>query len=197
MASDQRSENVRPDAAGDDDLGRRIEDASRRQELADPDAGLGALDRLVNKAVEILGVSVLIVIVATIFVNAIGRYALNAHLLWAEELVLLLMPWLAMAGTFLAVRRGTMIRIEFFFHRLPPGVRRPISLAGYALCTAMLVFLGIISSRFVALFGSDPSPYLDVPTGLSTIALVVGGFAVAAAFLAVLLREFAAMARNR
>lgn len=197
MTGDQRPGCESPDRAGDADLARRIETASRRQELADPDTGLGKLDRLVNRAVEILGVSVLVVIVATIFVNAVGRYALDAHLLWAEELVLLLLPWLAMTGTFLAVRRGSMIRIEFFFHRMPPNVRHAISLVGYALCAGMLVFLGVISSRLVVLFGSDTSPYLDVPTGLSSMALVVGGFSVAAAFLAVLLREIADMTRLR
>lgn len=186
-----------PPAGGGDNLAGRIEDAARRLELSDPDAGLGKLDRVVNKTVEIVGVCVLVAIVLTIFVNAAGRYALDAHLLWAEELVLLLLPWLAMTGTFLAVRRGTMIRIDFFYARMPPAVRRPLAMTGYALCTAMLVFLGVISSQFVVLFGSDASPYLDIPTGYSTVALVVGGFAVAAAFLAVLLREFAAMVRPR
>ncbi|MGI9334317.1 MAG: TRAP transporter small permease [Gammaproteobacteria bacterium] len=197
MSDHQRPGDELTEAGDDVDLAGRIEAVARRQELADPDAGLGTLDRLVNRAVEILGVAALVVIVATIFANAFGRYALNAHLLWAEELVLLALPWLAMTGTFLAVRRGTMIRIEFFYDRMPLAVRRPLSMAGYVLCVAMLVFLGVISSRFVALFGSDASPYLDIPTGLSSIALAIGGFTVAVAFLAQLLREFAAMARKR
>lgn len=195
MPDELHSEPLPALPAGDD-LAGQIESATRRQELADPDLGLGRLDRLVNQVVEVVGVAVLVAIVATIFVNAIGRYALNAHLLWAEELVLLLIPWLALTGTFLAVRRGSMIRIDFFFDRLPRSVRRPLSIAGYVLCTVMMVFLGIISSRFVALFGADTSPYLDIPSGYSTAALVVGGFLVAAAFLAMALREFAGMARR-
>jgi TRAP-type C4-dicarboxylate transport system permease small subunit len=179
-----------------DDLADRIGHAGRRQELADPDAGLATIDRWVNRLVEIVGVTTLVVIVLTIFVNAFGRYALNAHLLWAEELVLLLLPWLAMTGTFLAVRRGTMIRIDFFFERLPRVVRTPLALAGYLICIAMLAFLGIIATRFVLLFGADPSPYLDIATGWSTAALAVGGFAAAVAFLALLLRELAALLRS-
>ncbi len=177
---------------GGDDLAEQIGEATRRHEFEDLDAGLGPVDRAVNKLVEFLGVSTLVVIVVTIFCNAVGRYALDAHLIWAEELVLLLMPWLAMTGTFLAVRRGTMIRIDFFYGRLPYAVRRPVALAGYALCVVMLAFLGVISSRFVSLFGSDSSPYLEIATGWSTVALAVGGFGVAVAFLAVLMREFAA-----
>lgn len=190
-----RDDSAPPPNGGD--LAERIGEATRRQEFEDLDAGSGPIDRAVNRAVEILGVSVLAAIVITIFCNAVGRYAFDAHLIWAEELVLMLMPWLAMTGTFLAVRRGTMIRIDFFYSRLPQAVRRPVALAGYVLCAAMLAFLGVISTRFVQLFGSDPSPYLDIATGWSTVALVIGGFGVSVAFLAILMRELASMMRKR
>ena len=186
-----------PSSNGNDGLADQIGEATRRQEFEDFDAGLGPVDRTINRMAEIMGVSVLMVIVVTIFANAIGRYAFDAHLIWAEELVLMLMPWLAMTGTFLAVRRGTMIRIDFFYWRLPRAVRRPVALIGYALCVVMLAFLGVISTRFVSLFGADPSPYLNIAKGWSTVALVVGGFGVAVAFLGVLMREFAAMLRGR
>lgn len=182
---------------GEGGLAQRIAEATREQELQRQDVGLGAVDRIINRVVEVIGVVLLVSIVATIFCNAFGRYVFDAHLLWAEELVLLLLPWLAMTGTFLAVRRGTMIRIDFFFYRLPAGVQKPLALAGYVLCVAALAFLGVISTRFVKLFGGDPSPYLDIPTGWSTVALAIGGFAVAAAFLAVLLRELASLAQEK
>jgi len=172
-----------------EDLGAQIDEVGRRQELADPDASLGKLDRGINRIVEAIGVLALLAIVSTIFVNAFGRYVFDAHLLWAEELVLMLLPWVAMTGTFLAVRRGSMIRIDFFFERLSARVRRPLAIAGYVLCIAMLGFLGVISVQFVQMFGSDTSPYLDIATGWSTAALAIGGFATAAAFLALLIRE--------
>ena len=114
--------------ASSEGLAGRIAEASRRQELRDPDEGLGLVDRAVNRVAEIIGVSALAIIVLTIFANAVGRYAFNWSIIWAEELVLLLVPWLAMTGVFLSVRRGTMIRIEYFFEKLPgpsadPSVR--------------------------------------------------------------------------
>lgn len=179
-----------------EDLGEQIAEVGRQQELADPDASLGIVDRSINRFVEAIGVLTMLGIVATIFFNAVGRYVFNTHLLWAEEVVLLLLPWLAMTGTFLAIRRGTMIRIDFFFDRLSTRVRRPLVITGYVLCVAMLGFLGAISIQFVQLFGADTSPYLDIATGWSTVALVLGGFAAAAAFLALLLRELAAALRG-
>ena len=169
-----------------DDIGAQIDEVGRQMELADPDADIDPVNRWINRIVEAIGVLTMVTIVLTIFINSVGRYLFNAHLLWAEELVLLLIPWLAMTGTFLAIRRGTMIRIDFFFEKLPNFLQKPVLITGYMLCVAMLGFLGVISIQFVQLFGSDTSPYLNIATGWSTAALVIGGFAGAAAFLALL-----------
>ena len=179
----------RSGGAASEGLAGRIAEASRRQELHDPDDGLGPVDRAVNRVAEIIGVSALGSIVLTIFANAVGRYAFNRSIIWAEELVLLLVPWLAMAGVFLSVRRGTMIRIEYFFEKLPRSLRRPLGPLGHLFCACVLTFMAGISVEFVMLFGMDRALYLEVPRMYSSSALVVGGFASALAFIAVLVRE--------
>ena len=93
-----RADTGRTDEA---DLSVQIGEATRRQELADPDEGLPFLDRAVNKFVELIGAGVLCTIVGTIFVNAVSRYAFNYSFSWVEELVIYLTPWLAMTGMFL------------------------------------------------------------------------------------------------
>ena len=183
------SRTRRSAGAASEGLAGRIAEASRRQELRDPDDGLGPVDRAVNRVAEIIGVSALGAIVLTIFANAVGRYAFNRSIIWAEELVLLLVPWLAMAGVFLSVRRGTMIRIEYFFEKLPPGLRRPLGPLGHLFSACVLTFMAGISIEFVMLFGMDRALYLEIPRLYSSSALVVGGFASAVAFIAVLVRE--------
>lgn len=174
---------------GPDRLADQIAEASRRLELHDPDEGQPFLDRLVNRAVEALGVVVLSTIVGTIFSNAVARYLFNVSFIWAEELVLLLVPWLAMTGVFLSVRRGTMIRIEFFFDKLAPKRRAVAADLGTLASVAVLAFMGWVSIDFLLLFGGDTSPYLDVATGLSSSALVFGAFGGALAFMVALHRE--------
>ena len=170
-------------------LAGRIAEATRRQELRDPDEGLGRIDRAVNRVAEIAGVAALGTIVATVFANAVGRYAFNSSIIWAEELVLLLVPWLAMTGVFLSVRRGTMIRIDYFFEKLPRIVRRPLGPLGHLFSACVLTFMAGISVQFVLLFGSDRALYLEIPRSYSSSALVVGGFASALAFVVALVRE--------
>ena len=85
------------------DLSEKIEEATKKLELADPDENAGLIDKCVNRLVEVVGVSVLVMIVVVIFTNAFSRYALNYSFSWAEELVQMSMPWLAMTGVFLSV----------------------------------------------------------------------------------------------
>ncbi len=178
-----------PDGAGADALAEQIGEATRRQELADPDQGLPVLDRAVNKFVEIIGGGVLCTIVGTIFVNAVSRYAFNYSFNWVEELVIYLTPWLAMTGLFLAIRRGTMIRIDYFYEKFDPAIRRPIALLGNIVSVGILMFLGGISFNYVTLFGGDLTVHMRFFKGFSMGALMVGGFGAALAFLAVLVRE--------
>jgi TRAP-type C4-dicarboxylate transport system permease small subunit len=168
--------------APEPDLSARIDHASRRLELEDPDRGLPLADRVINRAVELLGVALLGGMFAIVLANALARYALDYSFVWAEEVVISLVPWLAVTGLFLSVRRRQMIRIEFFLDKFPPPVRRSVAILAELLGAAMLAWLAWLGFNYVATFGGDPTPYLALPKGLFTSALWLGSAAVALAF---------------
>ena len=185
--SESGNQATGPDA---DDVGAQIEQATRRMELRNPDDGLPLADRIINQIVEIVGVSFLVVIVAIVFSNAFSRYALNYSFSWAEEMVQMAMPWLAMTGVFLSVRRGSMIRIDFFFDKLPVRLRGVVARLGYAVNVGVLLLMAWVSLDFVRLFGGDVALYVQIPTGWSTSALVFGAAGGAMAYLAEFYREW-------
>ena len=176
-------------APGDRDLAARIGAASRRQELLDPDEGLPAAERVINRAAEVLGVGLLGGILTIVFTNALIRYALDTSLIWAEEVVISLVPWLAVTGLFLSVRRRQMIRIEFFLDRFPPAARVAMAAFGQLLGAVMLAWLAWLGFNYVLTFGGDRTPYLALPKGLFTSALWLGSAAGALAFAAAAWRE--------
>jgi len=106
-------------------------------------------------------------------------------------------PWLAMTGVFLSVRRGTMIRVDFFFEKFPPPIQAAIATFGYAVNVGVLLFMAWISLDFVRLFGGDVALYVEIPTGWSTSALVFGSAGAAMAFLAEFCREWLVRRRGR
>lgn len=176
--NEPRTSDERDDCLLAEQVGR----AGRDQELHDPDAGRAVADRWVNRVAEVMGVAALLTIVALIFLNAVGRYAFAAPILWAEELVIALIPWLAMTGVFLSVRRRSVIRIDHFSNKLPRPIRSAVSVFGSVLASAAFVYLAFHSFDYVKLFGGDPTTYLELPTGWFTSAMVIGAAASAVAF---------------
>ncbi|NJO37853.1 MAG: TRAP transporter small permease [Rhizobiales bacterium] len=118
------------------------------------------------------------------FLNAVGRYVFASAIVWAEELVIALIPWLAMTGVFLSVRRRGVIRIDYFVERLPGRVRVPVSVFASVLSAAAFVYLARYSLDYVTFFGGDLTTYLELPTGWFTSAMAIGAAASALAFIA-------------
>lgn len=163
------------------DLSARVAEAGRRRETADPDAGLPRTDVIVNRIAEAAGVLLLGSVVMIVFVNALMRYLLDTSIIWAEEVILGLIPWLAMVGLFLAIRRQTTIRIEYFFDRLPAPLRRGLTVLAHTWAAAVFAYVAWVSISYLSLFGGDQTPYLGLPKGVFSAALVVGGAAAMAA----------------
>ncbi len=176
--------------AGGGDLAARIGAVSRQQELQDPDQGLPRAERVINRTAEILGVGLLGGILAIVFANALSRYLLNYSFVWAEEVVISLVPWLAVTGLFLSVRRRQMIRIEFFLDRFSVPGRRFLEVAAQLLGALMLGWLAWLGFAYVERFGGDRTPYLALPKGLFTSALGLGAALVALAFALAAWREW-------
>lgn len=172
------------------DIAEQIELATRRIELQDPDAGLPFADRLINRVVEIAGVAALVSIVGIVFANASSRYLIGYSFSWAEEMVQMIMPWLAMTGVFLSVRRGTMIRIDYFFEKIPARYQGIVAKLGYTLNIAVLLAMAWASFDFVSLFGGDVALYVQIPMGWSTSALVFGAVGAAMAYMAEFYKEW-------
>ena len=165
-----------------EDLGRKVDEAARRQEMYDLDAGASLLDRIINRIAEVVGVGVLCTIVTLVFANAVGRYVAGAPLIWAEELVIALIPWLAMSGVFLSIRRRQVIRIEVFANKLEPVLRDALGIFISVLSAATFTALAYHAFSYVSLFGGDRTVYLKLPTGWFMSAMLIGAAGAALAF---------------
>jgi len=174
----------------DTDLARQLDEATRAADLVDADEGLGFIDRTINRIAEIAGVSVLVVVVLLVFGNAASRYTLNRTAVWADELIISLIPWLAMWGMFLSVRRRKVIRIDFFVSKLPPRVQLAVAALADLVSAAAFAYLAIIAFNYVQLFGGDRTVYLKIASGWFISAMAIGAALTALAFLADIVRSY-------
>jgi TRAP-type C4-dicarboxylate transport system permease small subunit len=172
-----------------DNLAEQVAQTTQAMELADPDAGASAIDRWINRAAEFIGVVMLATIVLLVFANAVGRYLAATPLIWAEELVIAVIPWLAMSGVFLSVRRRHVIRLDYFVAGLPERARGAINVFVAILSAAAFTGLAFYSFQYLSLFGADTTIYLHLPTGWFKSAMLIGAAAGALAFLVGLVQD--------
>jgi len=177
------------DGGAPDDLARAITKASIEAELSTTVDETG-IDKWINSVVEFFGVVVLLAITLLVFANAALRYTFNFGIIWADEVVIALVPWLAMLGMFLSVRRREIIRIGSLVDRLAPRSRRLLRIVTELASTAAFGYLTIMSFNYLLLFGSDRSVYLDLSAGWFTSAMFIGAGLVCLAFLAEAVSHF-------
>jgi TRAP-type C4-dicarboxylate transport system permease small subunit len=172
-----------------EDLGAQMGAATKAAELSDPDVGASAIDRAINRFAEVLGVIVLVTLIGLVFSNAVGRYLGGYMIIWADEIVISLMPWLGMIGMFLSIRRRQVIRIDYFVDKFPPRLGKAVLLFADVMSAAVFLYFAVISFQYVGMFGSDKTIYLRIPTGWFSSALVIGAGGAALAYLAHFVRD--------
>jgi TRAP-type C4-dicarboxylate transport system permease small subunit len=187
MAS-SRAERVRA-RQQEEALAAQVEQATREIELQDPDAGASRFDRMVNRTAEMFGVLLLALLTGLVFLNAGARYVFGRTFIWGDELIIAIIPWLAMSGLFLAVRRRNVIRIDFFVEQFWPRPRKVVRLAADLLSAIVFLYLAWVSVEYVRLFGGDQLVYLRWPSGLFSSSFVIGPLFAALAYLVAFWRE--------
>jgi TRAP-type transport system small permease protein len=183
-----RAERVRA-RQQEEALAAQVEQATREIELQDPDAGASRFDRIVNRTAEMFGVLLLALLTGLVFLNASARYLVGHTFIWGDELIIAIIPWLAMSGLFLAVRRRNVIRIDFFVEKFWPRPRKVVRLAADLLSAIVFLYLAWVSVEYVRLFGGDQLVYLRWPSGLFSSSFVIGPLFAALAYLVAFWRE--------
>lgn len=139
--------------------------------------------QLFDKVWEFLGVAAMVTVTVLIFLNASARYILSKSINWADEVVIGLIPWIAMIGLYLAIRRGSVIRIDYFFEKLPRSIRPGVTALTTFISAAAFLQLAVYSYQYLGFFGADLTPYLGIMRGWFTSSMFVGAIACGALFL--------------
>lgn len=79
--------------------------------------------------------------VALSFVNVIGRYLLGKTFIWADEVQIYIMIWMAFLGAVVVSWRRMHLRMDLLFKMLPARLRMIVSMLELA---SMIVFSGVV-----------------------------------------------------
>jgi TRAP-type C4-dicarboxylate transport system permease small subunit len=157
-------------------------DAATAAQLEGPHRPGGRL-AAIDAGVEMLGVLVLNAIVLLVLANATGRYLFSRPLVWTEEVVVILVLWLIMIGTFLSLSRRNLMASSVLIDRMSPRAAPWVAGATHLLAAAVFAWIAQVGWAYLGVFGGDRTPYFGVPKATYMAALPAGAAAMALASL--------------
>ena len=95
---------------------------------------ISGVEAVVAKIVEWFAASLVLACIGILFSGVVGRYLLNAPLVWSDELASILFLWLAMMGSVIALKRGEHMRMTAYISRLGVSKRTYLEAFGIAAC---------------------------------------------------------------
>ena len=121
------------------------------------------MSALLRRGLEYLCAGLLMIIVAVIFTNVVGRYFLHAPLRWSDEVAQFLFLWLAYLGALAALMGGRHYSFPNLIDLLPGKARVVVKTFSDLLVLTMLGILVWTGIQLVDLLHYQRSPALDVP----------------------------------
>jgi len=148
--------------------------------LREPDepAARGLLTRVnaaVAKAGMMLSVGGLLVIVAIVFYQVLGRYVLNSSPTWTESFALVLVLYVTLIGAAVGVRDAGHIGMESLLVLVPEKIRNRIEMLihGFAIVFGLyMIYNGWILGNSVRDY---KIPNLGLPESIRYVPLVISG----------------------
>jgi TRAP-type transport system small permease protein len=128
-----------------------------------------------SKLSLMLAVLGLIVLIACVQYQVIGRYIFNDTPTWAEALALLLVLYITALGVAVGVRDSGHIGMDSIVSLLPEKMRLKLEVLIHALVGlfgALMAYNGYI---WTTLKWNDQKPMLAVPSGMDFLPLVIAG----------------------
>ena len=117
-------------------------------------------DRAVGLVEEVISISSLVAISLLVITQVFFRYVLETGILWADEVVTILMVTMVMFGVPAVTRQGMHTELLVFVNMMPEPVRRPVR-----------VLTSIIGLAFLGLFLYAATMYALNARGMVTTVL--------------------------
>jgi TRAP-type C4-dicarboxylate transport system permease small subunit len=137
------------------------------------------ISTLLRRGLEYLCTGLLLVIVALVFVNVVGRYFLHAPIRWSDEVAQFLFLWLSYLGALAALMGGRHYSFPNLINMLPANLRLAAKTVSDLIVLAMLAILVWGGVVLVDLLHYQRSPAIDLPVYYVYAALPLVSFLMA------------------
>ena len=134
---------------------------------------------MLRRGLEYLCAGLLLIIVALVFSNVVGRYFLHAPIRWSDEVAQFLFLWLSYLGALAALMGGRHYSFPNVINMLPANLRLAAKTVSDLIVLAMLAILVWGGVVLVDLLHYQRSPAIDLPVYYVYAALPLVSFLMA------------------
>ncbi|WP_373820306.1 TRAP transporter small permease subunit [Glaesserella sp.] len=138
-----------------------------------------SLAKFASKTLEALVVVILATMSCLVFLNVVLRYGFHSSINVTEEVSRYLFVWLTFLGAILAFGDNQHVSVSMFTSRLSPNKRNILQIVTDSLmlfCCYLIVKGGWIQFQLNI---NNLAPISEIPTGITFLASVVAGIAIA------------------
>jgi TRAP-type C4-dicarboxylate transport system permease small subunit len=128
-----------------------------------------------SKLSLMLAVAGLIVLIACVQYQVIGRYVFNDTPTWAEALALLLVLYITALGLAVGVRDAGHIGMDSIISLLPERLRLKLEVVIHALVGLFGALMAYNGYVWAALKWNDQKPMLPIPSSMDYVPLIIAG----------------------
>lgn len=132
----------------------------------------------INRIVTALAMLFLVVLLVSSTAQVVSRYALNASIVWTEELARYCFVWLNLLGASVLVKIGGHAVVDLFSKKLGPGAKRVYQ----TLINAAILYIGIVFVKYgwqlVTVVKKQKSPAMHISMAYVYSAVMVCGILV-------------------
>ncbi len=128
-----------------------------------------------SKLSLMLAVAGLIVLIACVQYQVVGRYVFNDTPTWAEALALLLVLYVTALGLAVGVRDAGHIGMDSIISLLPESLRLKLEIVIHVLVGLFGALMAYIGYIWAALKWNDQKPMLPIPSSMDYVPLIIAG----------------------
>ena len=131
---------------------------------------LDILEFIIRKIIGVL----MILMVAVMFYQVVLRYCFNKSNIWSEEITRYMFVYVSLLGSFVAIRKNSHLKVDFFVGLLKGKAYRYFTLLTSIGVLGFLIYLTPLAYNLSMNTMKCESPGLKLPMGYGYLAVPIG-----------------------
>ncbi len=129
----------------------------------------------IRKSAEVIIVFLFVILVVSVFLQVVARYAFNNPPTWTEELARYCQVWIIILTSSICIRKGSHLAVDYLSHKFPPSVNRFLQILIGLLVAVYVAAVTVFGWRLMIIGHYQVSPAMQINMSYIYVIFPLGG----------------------